>query len=225
MRQKTKVALALHFIDLNGFKQINDAQGHDGGNVLLVQVADRLHRWVGNTNFVGRFGGDEFVVIQYGVSEDEPATKYALELRSAISICYKLDDQEIILCATVGTALIPSHATNCDAAIKAADIALYKAKENQLAHCKYDPAIAAELQAKLRIEEILKSAIADGQVLPYFHSIVCRKNPLNIVGFEALARVKLPDGNLMMPQEFISIAENTGQIIKIGKIHPEAGLC
>jgi diguanylate cyclase (GGDEF)-like protein len=211
------IEFALHFIDLDRFKQINDTLGHDGGNQLLIKVANRLSERVGASGFVARFGGDEFVVIQYSVFNELEASRFAQDLRAVVSTCYHLSNQEVSVGATIGTALVPRDGNNQDQILKAADMALYKAKSANLPQCIFDPGLASDALTKIRIEGILRSAIKTKSLKPYFHSIVHAENPLRIVGFEALARIELFDGEILRPDEFIPVAESTGVIIELGE--------
>ena len=208
---------ALHFVDLDRFKQVNDSLGHDCGNLLLVNAANRLVEWIGSSGFVARFGGDEFVVIQYSVSRELDAIRFAQEMRSVISVGYNIANQEVSVGATIGCALVPRDGNNQDQILKAADMALYKAKSAGLPQCVFDPSLASEALSKIRTEEILRSAIKTKTVKPYFHSIVHAENPLQIVGFEALARIELFDGEILKPDDFIPVAESTGIIIELGE--------
>ncbi len=208
---------AVHFIDLDRFKQINDSLGHDGGNLLLIKAANRLREWVGSTGFVARFGGDEFVVIQYSVVDEFDANRFALELRAVISKCYYLSNQEVSVGATVGTALVPHHGKSQDQILKAADMALYKAKSAGMPQCLFNPNLASEALNRIRIEGILRTALKKGYVNPHFHSIMRADNLLRIAGFEALARIELPNGEIIQPDNFIPIAESTGIIVELGE--------
>jgi len=211
------IEFALHFIDLDRFKQINDSLGHDGGNLLLTEVANRLSQWVGSSGFVARFGGDEFVVIQYEVSSELEASQFAHDIRTVIASVHHIANQEVSVGATLGTALVPRDGKNQDQILKAADMALYRAKSAGLPQCVFYPSLASAALSRIRIEAILRSAIKTNSLKPHFHSIVHADNPLRIVGFEALARVELPDGEVLSPDEFIPVAESTGLIIALGE--------
>lgn len=212
-----QAGFAVHFIDLDRFKQINDTLGHDGGNKLLILAADRLQNYVGSSGFVARFGGDEFVVIQYSVTNEQEASRFAMDLRKVISSSYKVNNEELSVGATIGTALVPQHGTNQDQILKAADMALYKAKEAGTPYCLFDPNIADEALNKIRIEGVLRKAIKNGRLKPFFHSIVRQDNPLRIVGFEALARIEISDDEVLRPDEFIPVAESSGLILELGE--------
>jgi len=207
---------AVHFIDLDRFKQINDSLGHDAGNQLLIDVSRRLQKMVAGIGFVARYGGDEFVVLQNDAGNAENATRFALEMRSRITDDYMLGDEEVTVGATVGTALVPDHGTEPEQVLKAADIALYYAKEAGLEHRMFSPNLATQAQARREIEGVLRTAIKNRMLKPYFQSIVRTDNPLKIAGFEALARIELPDGELLYPNDFIPVAESTGMVVEMG---------
>ncbi|MFT6657473.1 putative bifunctional diguanylate cyclase/phosphodiesterase [Maritalea sp.] len=207
---------AVHFVDIDRFKQVNDSLGHDVGNELINQLGCRIQNWVGDAGFVARFGGDEFVVIQYLTANEMAATHFGRELRVFLAKRYILPDHEVNVTASIGTALSPLHGTSQDQLLKAADLALYKAKETGHAGCVFEPRFASEASNRRRIEGILRDCIHAATLKPYFHSIVHAKNPLQIAGFEALSRIELPDGEILNPEEFIPIAESTGLILDIG---------
>ena len=208
---------ALHFLDLDRFKQVNDSLGHDAGNDLLVQVAAKLQEWVGPNGFVARFGGDEFVIIQNSVNSEREAKKFAKKISNYLAGSYRLSDQTVAVRATIGTALSPLHGNTAEQVLKAADIALFKAKFEGVPLCMFKPELAKRAENRRKIENVLQSALEYGYLKPHFQSIVRMSNPLDIVGFEALARIELPNGNILRPDEFIPVAESTGMVVELGK--------
>lgn len=208
---------ALHFMDLDRFKQINDSLGHDAGNALLIEVAARLQDWIDTSGFVARYGGDEFVVIQHAVSNERDAARFAMDMIRVISErCYS-GDQELSVGATVGTAMAPLHSTEQAQLLKAADLALYDAKRTGKAHRLFEAGLENKALTRRKVESALRAAMRNGRLKAHFHSIVELDNPLRIVGFEALARIELPDGELLFPDEFIPVAESTGLILGLGE--------
>ena len=207
---------AVHFLDINRFKQVNDTLGHDVGNQLITSVGTRIKNWVGKDGYVARFGGDEFVVIQMNVSDEQGAATFGRDLRVHLAHRYELLEHHINVTTSVGTALYPIHGRTKQTLLKAADLALYKAKERTNANCVFDPSYSNEASNKARIENTLRTCVRSGELQPYFQSIVDAQDPLKILGFEALARIELPNGELLSPDDFIPIAENTGLIVDIG---------
>ncbi len=208
---------ALHFLDLDRFKQVNDSLGHDAGNNLLVQIATKLQNWVGPDGFVARFGGDEFVIIQNSVNSQREAKKFAKLLSNFLAGSYRISDQTVIVRVTIGTALSPLHGNNSEQVLKAADIALFKAKSEGVPLCMFKPELAKRAENRRKTENVLQSALENGHLKPHFQSIVRISNPLDIVGFEALARIELPNGNILRPDEFIPVAESTGMVVELGR--------
>lgn len=207
---------AVHFLDIDRFKQVNDSLGHDVGNELIAATGQRIQEWVGDAGFVARFGGDEFVVIQYHTTNEMAATLFGRELRVHLAKRYNLSDHEVNVTTSIGTALSPLHGEGQDQLLKAADLALYKAKETGHSSCVFEPRFASEASNRRRIEGILRDTIAHGTLKPRYHSIVHAQNPLQIAGFEALCRIELPDGEVLNPEQFIPVAESTGLILDIG---------
>jgi len=208
---------ALHFLDIDRFKQVNDSLGHDVGNELIIETARRIQNWVGEAGFVARFGGDEFVIIQYGTSSEMSATHFGRDLVDHLAKPYDLKHRELNVTTSIGSALFPVHGADQDQILKAADLALYKAKEARHTNCVFEPRFASQANNRRHIEEILRDTVQSGTLKAYFQSIVQSTNPFNIVGFEALSRIELSDGTVLTPEVFIPIAENTGLILDIGE--------
>ena len=121
-------SIAVHFIDLDRFKTINDTLGHDGGDFLLKTIAERLDALTRTDDMVARLGGDEFVVVQTGVTDEDQARDFATRLASAVTEPMKFGEQAIIATESIGVALAPADGTNPERLLKSADLALYKAK-------------------------------------------------------------------------------------------------
>lgn len=207
---------AVHFIDLNRFKQVNDSLGHDAGDAVLVEAATRLRNAVGEEGFISRYGGDEFVVLQFQVESSAQATSFALNLRSKLAQHYHIKDREIDVGATIGTALSSTHGENQLKILKSADLALYYAKERGIPHRMFDPVLAEEAEARQRREEIIKDAIETGSMSVHYQSIVRLENPLHIAGFEALVRFEGPDTLQDSVSDLIEVAESSGLIVEMG---------
>lgn len=215
-RADQETTFALHFLDINRFKQINDTLGHDVGNEFIRAFAQRLDFVAGPNCFIARFGGDEFVVVQYNIADEQDAAQFGRDIRKQMAHRYQTANNEINVTASVGSAVFPIHGTSPKALLKAADLALFRAKEQTNSNCVFDPSFADDASNCARIENTLRTCIEDGTLKPYYHSIVDAKNPLRIQGFEALSRIDLPNGERLTPSEFIPIAENTGLIVDIG---------
>ena len=209
--------LAVHFIDVDRFKQVNDSLGHDLGNAVLNAVATKLRDFISEREFVARFGGDEFVVVQDAVSTEPEAVDFALRIRHAVSTSYELDGHQIVISVTVGTALAPLHGSDPNQILRAADLALYRAKSRGTMGELFTPQMAMIASRRRDLEVAMATAISNKQLSLLFQPIVQRKNPQRIVAFEALLRWTLPDGTAVPPSEFVPVAERTGAIVEIGE--------
>ena len=152
--------LAVHFIDLDHFKDVNDTLGHDGGDFLLKTIAERLRAVARAEDVVARLGGDEFVVVQTRVSGKDEVEEFARSLISAVTAPMTLKEQEIVATASVGVALAPADGTNPERLLKSADLALYKSKADGRNCVRFfEPAMDAALQARIALEKTLRDAV------------------------------------------------------------------
>ncbi len=210
---------ALFFIDLDNFKALNDTRGHDAGDLLLVEVAQRLAGCVRDCDTVARQGGDEFVVLLDNLSSDvEEAARLAGQLghklRETIDRPFSLRGQQYHCKLSIGVALF-SHCDTVEGLFKHADLALYQAKNagrNTLRF--FQPALLAALELRNSLEAELHQALIGGQLRLYYQPQVAASGILT--GVEALVRWQHPQRGLVLPGEFIPLAEETGWILLIG---------
>jgi diguanylate cyclase (GGDEF)-like protein/PAS domain S-box-containing protein len=209
-------SLAVHFIDLDRFKSINDTLGHDGGDFLLKTVAERLRAVTRIDDMVARLGGDEFVVVQTDVKGKDQAEDFARRLSSAVTAPMKFRDQVIVATASVGVAVAPADGTNPERLLKSADLALYKAKADGR-NCTrlFLTEMDTELQARFKLERIIRGAIQHDRFVLYYQPLF-EMSERRLIGFEALIRLPAEDGTLIPPLVFIPIAEDMRLIDKIG---------
>lgn len=212
-----KTGIAVHFLDLNRFKQVNDGLGHDAGDALLVAVAETLRRTLAPGGFVARFGGDQFVVLQAEVSTPADAADFARKLLDAVSRQYDIFGHEVIVSASAGTALAPLHGTEARQLVKAADLALYKAKAAGASWSLFETALATAATYRRDIEVGLRGALENHQLELVYQPIVRADNTLRIVAFEALMRWRTANGTWVLPDDFIPVAESTGMIVDMGQ--------
>lgn len=209
------------FIDLDNFKTLNDTKGHDVGDLLLVEVAQRLQACVRAGDTVSRLGGDEFVVMLGSLSEDaEQAVAHAKaageNIRDSLSQPYLLRDFEYYSSCSIGISLFRAHDVSVDDLLKRADTAMYEAKtagRNTLRF--FDPDMQAALEARVILESDLRDAITEQQFhLLYQVQMNADSQP---VGAEALLRWMHPTRGVVLPNEFIPMAEKNGLILSIGQ--------
>jgi diguanylate cyclase (GGDEF)-like protein/PAS domain S-box-containing protein len=208
--------LALLYIDLDGFKTINDSLGHAIGDGLLVAVAARLRSRVRHKDIVARMGGDEFVVILQGIEAKEESALVAGNLLSALSNSFSVEGHEVSVGASVGITIYPDSAACSEELIKEADSAMYVAKREGKGRLMYfTPAIGAHVQERVSLEKELRGAVQRNEItLHYQPEFELRGNRL--IRFEALARWTHPVLGVISPAKFIPIAEESGLIVSLG---------
>jgi len=208
--------VAVHFFDIDRFKEVNDTLGHDGGDFLLSTFGQRLNALTRAEDLVARLGGDEFVVVQTGVSGKEQAEAFARRVASVLSETMNFKGQVIKANVTVGVALAPDDGKTSERLLKSADLALYNGKNagrNRI--CFFTQDMDEALQARLTLEKTIRDACTnDGLVLHY--QPVFEATHKWLIGYEALLRLRGPDGSLIPPATFIPVAEDMHLIDKIG---------
>ena len=214
--QRNQTPLALIFLDLDHFKNVNDTLGHRIGDELLMEVAERMKDVVREEDMVSRQGGDEFVVVLPGATA-EAAAAVAVKLLEAIARHYEIDQYELVVTPSIGISLYPDHGEDFDALFKCADIAMYRAKRDGRNTYRF---FTAEMQAhstrSLQMENALRRALErDEFSLNYQPQIALSDG--RVIGAEALLRWQHPEWGTVSPAEFIPIAEDSGQILKIGE--------
>ena len=208
---------AIHFIDLDHFKQVNDTFGHSRGDMLLQIVAERIQLLLREVDMPARFGGDEFVILQTNVRSNDEASVLAERLVSEIGQPYMIDDSEVVVGASIGIARLPSDGSSPEQLLKHADMALYNAKaEGRGTWRFFEPEMEVAARARRQIEHDLRTAIDRGEFEIHFQPIVDFATS-KIRTCEALIRWRHPERGLVSPAEFIPIAEETGAINSIGR--------
>lgn len=208
---------ALHFLDLDHFKSINDTLGHDTGDAVLKEAARRLRNAVGKEGVAARMGGDEFVVLQHPLAGKTDAEALAEKIVKVLSEPYELGGQVLHVGTSIGIALGGQDGTESERLLKCADLALYAAKAAGRSTFRFfDASMDDELQRRRRIEAQIRNALTSGGLLLHYQPLMDLRTG-RIDGFEALVRMMGEDGKLVPPGDFIPVAEDTGLISDIGR--------
>jgi diguanylate cyclase (GGDEF)-like protein len=215
-RTKRGIHVAVFCLDLDRFKDVNDAHGHPVGDLLLKSVADRLRQCIRDTDMVARLGGDEFAIMQAGASQPTDATSLASRLIKVIGAPYELGGHQVTVELSIGIALAPGDGLDPDQLLKNADMALYRAKSDGHGHYRFfEPEMDARMQARRRLEIDLRKAIANSEFELFYQPLVDLQTEY-VTGFEALIRWHHPERGMIPPLDFIAVAEETGLIVPIG---------
>jgi diguanylate cyclase (GGDEF)-like protein/PAS domain S-box-containing protein len=208
---------ALHCLDLDRFKEVNDTLGHPVGDALLREVAERVRAELREMDTLARLGGDEFAVIQRGAAGAEPAASLAGRIVAALSRPFDLDGHRVTIGTSVGIALAPGDALEADALMRDADMALYRAKaEGRGRWSFFEPEMDARLQLRRALELELRRALA-GEEFELFYQPIVELRSRRPVGFEALMRWRHPERGVVTPDSFISLCEDIGLIVALGE--------
>ena len=212
---------ALLFIDLDNFKTLNDSMGHDVGDLLLREAAQRLRLAVRASDTVARLGGDEFVVLLENLSQDADEAVRQIDVIGRQVLRNLGQPYEFVsvvhhCTASIGAVPFCDHGWTADGVLKAADLAMYKAKEaGKNALCFFDPVMQIEVEQRAELERELRDALAHGQFILHYQAQVDQDG--RVLGAEALIRWQHPVRGLVSPGEFIRLAEETRLIVPIGR--------
>ncbi|MEP9351659.1 EAL domain-containing protein [Xanthobacter sp. KR7-225] len=210
-------SFSLLFLDLDNFKLINDSLGHEIGDKLLVSVAQRLSDCIRRSDTVSRQGGDEFLILLMDETDAQDAGLVAGKILDVVSQPHSIAGHELIVTASIGISSYPRDVDDAEALIKNADAAMYKAKEGGRNTFRYfSSSMRARVDARRAIEADLRGALVRQEFLLHYQPEV-DLNSGKIIGCEALLRWKHPNGELMLPGDFIPIAEECGLILSIGR--------
>jgi diguanylate cyclase (GGDEF)-like protein len=215
-RPKQGAHLAVFCLDLDRFKDVNDAHGHPIGDLLLKSVAERLRQCIRDADMVARLGGDEFAVMQVGAAQPRDATALASRLIEVIGAPYEFGGRQIAVEVSVGIALAPNDGLDPDQLLKNADTALYRAKaEGHGLYRFFEPEMDARMQARRTLEIDLRNALVNGEFELFYQPLVAMQTEY-VTGFEALIRWHHPERGLVAPLDFIPVAEETSLIVPMG---------
>src|SRR3954470_17780392 len=204
-------------VDLDRFKEINDTLGHAHGDQLLRGLSERLSATLRETDTVARLGGDEFAIVLPGVGEPEAAIEVAAKLRSIIEEPFASEGMLLEVGASVGIAIYPKDGADADTLLRHADVAMYQAKEGALGQQVYTPSRDPHSTEKLRLLGELRHAHEHGELVPFFQPKVGMSDGL-VEGLEALVRWRHPRRGLLLPGEFVPLAERTGHVAALTRL-------
>jgi diguanylate cyclase (GGDEF)-like protein/PAS domain S-box-containing protein len=214
LRHATKGAVL--FLDLDGFKQINDSLGHPIGDKVLQSIAQRLVGCLRGSDTVSRQGGDEFVVLLSELEHPEDAAVTARRMLDAVAEAHLIDKHDLRITTSIGMSIFPDDGADADTLIKNADTAMYQAKQNGRRSCQFfKPAMNARALERQSIEEALRNALGRHELALHYQPKV-NLTTGEITGAEALVRWTHPDRGAMAPAQFIPVAEDCGLILSIG---------
>ncbi|WP_220399046.1 EAL domain-containing protein [Granulicella sp. WH15] len=213
--RRFQTIFAVLMIDLDHFKRVNDSLGHQAGDIVLCEVAERLKRLLRRVDTIARFGGDEFIVLISELQTREYAQHVARKIIKALTVPIRVFGHDLTVTASIGISMFPDSTTP-DELIRHADIAMYRSKtlgRNDIV--EFTPDLGQELMQRLAMESALRTAMERGEFTLMYQPQISL-DTFALTGLEALIRWNNPDLGLVMPVDFIPIAEETGLIVEIG---------
>ena len=213
---RTNQKLAVFFLDLDRFKDINDSLGHSTGDGLLKAVAERIRRCIREGDTVARFGGDEFTLLIPRIDHVEDAAKIAQKILETLKIPFSILDHELFVTTSIGISVYPGDGSDPETLVRNADTAMYRAKDQGRDNYQlYAPAMNARALERLALENMLRKALSHRELVLHYQPVADMRTK-GVVGVEALIRWRHPEMGLVSPAHFIPVAETSGLIIPIG---------
>ena len=216
MAKENVESVAVLFLDLDRFKNVNDTLGHDVGDRLLIAVAQRIRRSVRNADCVARLGGDEFTVVLSELADPAAAASAAQNICRTLAKPFQIDSHDIFVTASIGISVYPSDGMDVGTLVKHADTAMYRAKKTNTDFQFFEAAMEHSISERVRLENDLRRALERNE-LAVFYQPQARMDTGEIIGTEALVRWFHPTRGMVSPLEFIPMAEETGLIIALGE--------
>ncbi|PJC87452.1 GGDEF domain-containing protein [Vibrio sp. HA2012] len=213
---RERLPFALMFIDLDGFKEVNDTMGHDYGDILLIRAGERIKQAVRDKDMVARMGGDEFNVLLMDVDSHTEVACIAEDIHASLSDCFHLNGEQVFVTCSIGITLYPEHGDTAETLIKFADLAMYEAKNDGRNCYQFFSGRMLEVALeKRRITEDLRHGIQNDEFELYYQPVVDLASS-RVIKAEALIRWNHPEKGFIRPSEFIGLAEDSGLIRELG---------
>lgn len=209
--------IAILFLDLDNFKNVNDSLGHQVGDLLLKAVADRLRRCVRRSDFIARLGGDEFTVILRRVDTDEIVANIARNILETLNEPFVFIQKRMLVSSSIGISIFPDHGTDVSTLLKHADLAMFKAKETKNQFCFYSHGMEDEVARRLQLQQELRQALDNDHFILYVQPQYDLR-AARAVAAEALVRWQRGDGTVLTPAHFVPVAEETGLITELTEL-------
>ncbi len=216
--RRTGAPVAVLFLDVDGFKQINDSMGHAAGDRLLTVLADRFTEMLRPMDTVARFGGDEFTFLFEELDSEREAVLIAARISQSASQPLALNECETRVAVSIGIAIVTDPSVAADNVIRDADVAMYRAKELGGARFElFDESSRDRATRRLELEDALRRAVECSELRVHYQPRVSLSGETGLTGFEALVRWEHPERGLIEAAQFVSLAEDTGLIVPIGE--------
>jgi len=211
--------VAVLFLDVDNFKQVNDSLGHAAGDRLLVVLADRLRSMLRPMDTVARFGGDEFTLLFEDLASEREVVLVAERISRSVQLPIHLEQSEARVTVSIGIAMVDDPGVPPEAAIRDADTAMYRAKERGRSRFElFDEAAKLRATRRLELERELRRAVEVGQLKLHYQPRFSLEEERRLIGFEALVRWEHPQRGLLLPSEFIPLAEEIGLARAVGEL-------
>ena len=215
--QRKNEVVAVLFLDLDDFKKVNDTLGHETGDKLLIEASERLLNVVRTGDTVGRLGGDEFIILLAELTHETDAIPAAENLISQFRKSFEIDGRELILTASIGISVFPGDGDSASELLRNADSAMYHSKESgRNSYSYFTDSMNKQVSRRLALEEQMHGALDRGEFRVFYQPKIDIKNS-RVIGAEALLRWTNPVLGEVFPDEFISVSEQTGLIMSLGK--------
>ncbi len=215
--QRNKTHIAVFLLDLDHFKEVNDTFGHDIGDQLLIEVANRLTSSIRKCDSIARLGGDEFVLLISGLIHTNDFEVVVNKILHTIALPYIIEGNKLNVTASIGVSIYPVNGTHLDSLLKNADLAMYEVKDSGKNNYQiFTSVIGSTFNEKMNFESDLKNSLANNEILLYYQPIVDLYSE-SIIGVEALVRWDHPEYGVIEPDDFIPLAEENGYILALGE--------